>query len=42
MALIPQGARFGMFLHLLSSRLHIAIMLGAAAALIAEAMSLWG
>ena len=38
MALLPEGARFGMLRHILSSPMHIVIMLAAMAALLAAAM----
>ena len=41
MALLPEGARFGMLRHMLSSPLHIVVMLGAMALLMAAAMMMW-
>ena len=38
MALIPEGARFPMLRHMLSSRMHMGLMLGAMALLMAAAM----
>lgn len=38
MALLPEGARFGMLRHMLSSPMHIVVMLAAMAALMAAAM----
>jgi hypothetical protein len=40
MALIEEGARFGLLRHMLSSPLHIAAMLGLMAVLMAAAMML--
>ena len=38
MALVQQGAKFGMLRHMLSSPLHIAVMVGVMLALMAVAM----
>ena len=38
MALLPEGARFGMLRHMLSSPKHIVVMLGLMALLMAAAM----
>ena len=38
MALVPQGARFALLRHMPSSPLHLAVMLGLMAALMAAAM----
>jgi hypothetical protein len=38
MALVPEGARFALFRHMLSSPLHLAVMLAMMAALMAAAM----
>jgi len=40
MALLPEGARFGLLRHMLGSPLHIAIMVGAMVAVMAVAMML--
>ncbi len=40
MALLPEGARFGFLRHMLSSPLHVAIMVAAMIALMAAAMML--
>ena len=41
MALLPEGARFGMLRHMLSNPLRMVIMLGAMAVLMALAMMMW-
>ena len=38
MALVPEGTRFGIIRHMMSSPMHIVVMLGAMAALMAAAM----
>jgi hypothetical protein len=38
MDLLPEGTRFGMLRHMISSPLHLAVMLGAMAAVMAAAM----
>ncbi|MEI9804242.1 MAG: heavy metal-binding domain-containing protein [Pseudolabrys sp.] len=41
MALIPEGSRFGIVRHMMSSPLHAGIMIAALLALMAAAMMLW-
>jgi hypothetical protein len=41
MALIPEGSRFPMLRHMLSRPLHMVLMLGAMALLMAAAMMMW-
>jgi hypothetical protein len=41
MALLPEGTRFGMLRHMLSSPMHIVIMAAVMVALMAAAMMMW-
>ena len=41
MALLPEGARFAVVRHILSSPMHIVIMAAVMAALMAAAMMIW-
>jgi hypothetical protein len=41
MALLPEGTRFGMLRHMLSSPMHMVIMAAVMVALMAAAMMMW-
>ena len=41
MALLPEGTRFGMVRHMLSSPMHIVVMAAVMVALMAAAMMMW-